>query len=548
MGSSLPALTISHSWQELLSGPERSRLEGILPQYLSLQRWFGGKARSIQAADIVDVIPLPAESPEAYLSLVRVVYAEGNPETYRLPIAFVPNTRGQAGEETPGAIVQVVTSGSNRLEGVLQDAMRSDRFLRTLFGLVGGGGRFVGPFGEVWATPTRAFSEGHRAGGEALAPSVMKGEQSNTSVVYGNRYILKLYRRAEEGINPDLEIGRFLTERGFPNIARVASALEHRAQGREPSTVVLLQDFLPNKGDAWRYTLDSREAYLARASAHQTELEKAPVASTRLSESMTERVPPLARDVIGSYLDMAALLGRRTGELHMALGQGDEDPNFSPEPLSESLRADLVTSVESLIERYFSLLRDRFAALPAALHDRATQVLSLHTQVLTRVRAVRTRPLSCSLIRCHGDYHLGQVLFTGKDFIIIDFEGEPARPLRVRRMKACPLRDVAGMLRSYHYAAYAASMGRSSRTPGEPSAATDLALRFWYRWVAATYLHAYLDATGKAAFLPRSSDDFYALLELFLLEKAAYELGYELNNRPDWVRIPLEGILQLAAL
>ena len=345
--------------------------------------------------------------------------------------------------------------------------------------------------------------------------------------------------------NPDLEIGRFLTEKEFPCIAPVASALEHEAPGGEPLTVLLLQSFLPNEGDAWGYTLDSLGQFFAGALSRREDIAAQPRRPKRLIELAAAQTPALAQELIGLYLDEVGLLGRRTGELHVALAQDAKDPNFAPEPFTDFYRRGLFQSISGLINRNFTLLRRRLKTVPASIQAQAGRVLELESKVKAQTQLMRDLKLTCQRIRCHGDYHLGQVLYTGKDFIIIDFEGEPARPLNVRRMKGSPIRDVAGMLRSFHYAAYAGLMGQAAGVRPEDLEHLEPAAKYWYTWVAAAYLRAYLDATKNASFLPESRQEFQTLLDTFLLEKAAYELGYELNNRPTWVRIPLEGILQL---
>lgn len=540
----LPVLTVARSWEDLLR--DRVSLEALLPDYLLSRRWFGGKARTIQSAAIVEAIPIPPDPPQAFLTLVRVGYTDDTSEVYRLPITYVAADQASRMRDVPGAITRVVVRGSGgSVEGILYDAMWVEPFLHSLLDILARGSRYSGRFGEITATPTKVLREILRPGEAPLQPSVMKAEQSNTSVVYGKRLILKLYRRAEEGVNPDLEIGRFLTERQFPCIAAVASALEHRAEGGEPSTVALLQRFLPSKGDAWTTTLETLRHYLTYATAHREAIVDELNHVKPLGALARERLPDLAHSLIGPSLEKAALLGRRTGELHLALSLDTTDPNFSPEPVTDGYRQSLFQSIHGLIDSNFRLLRQRLAGLPASVQQHARALLDLETTAMTRAQSVRDRPGAYGLIRCHGDYHLGQVLDTGDDFVIIDFEGEPARPLSVRRMKGSPLRDVAGMLRSFHYATYAALLGRAEGDrPDEFERGEPLAL-FWYRCVAAAYLRAYLEAAGRAPLLPKSNEELDSLLEIFLLEKAAYELGYELNNRPHWVKIPLEGMLQL---
>jgi maltose alpha-D-glucosyltransferase / alpha-amylase len=381
----------------------------------------------------------------------------------------------------------------------------------------------------------------------SLPPVVLGVEQSNTSVRFGDRLILKLYRRLEVGVNPDQEIGQFLTEKArFANSPPLAGVIEFRrgeAASAEPITVALLQGFVPNRGDAWRYTLDSLDDYFARMrDQSKVNTQDLSVPDIPLLEFVRKAVPPSAGQLIGPYLDSARLLGRRTAELHLALAADPSDPVFAPEPMSADFQDYLRQSMVGLAQRILSLLAARLDTLPEANQLEARQVLALHGEIAARFDRLSGQPLHAMIARIHGDYHLGQVLFTGDDFMIIDFEGEPARPLSERRMKRSPLQDVAGMLRSFHYAAYAAYFTQSQ--DGAPAPELEAWTRFWHVWVSVAYLKAYLEVANGAAFLPAAHEELRLLLDAYLLEKAVYELGYELNNRPSWARIPLQGILQ----
>jgi maltose alpha-D-glucosyltransferase/alpha-amylase len=242
-------------------------------------------------------------------------------------------------------------------------------------------------------------------------------------------------------------------------------------------------------------------------------------------------------------------LGERTAELHLALGSAPDDPAFAPEPFSTLYQRSLYQSMRTAAGRTLLLLEQRLPELAGEVRSDAEWTLAARDRILARFAALLERKIEAVRIRCHGDYHLGQVLYTGRDFVILDFEGEPARPISERRLKRTPLRDVAGMLRSFHYAAHAALFEEAKRglafEPALPG--LERALQSWERWASAVFLRAYLDRAraGGAGFLPAAREELALLLEVNLLEKAVYELGYELNNRPAWVRIPLAGIRQV---
>jgi maltose alpha-D-glucosyltransferase/alpha-amylase len=349
-------------------------------------------------------------------------------------------------------------------------------------------------------------------------------------------------------VNPDLELGRFLTERtSFTHIARVAGALEYRSNTGASSTVGILHGFVPHRGDAWEYTLEALDGYFAAVRAQQRS-EHAAVPHQPLLALAEGDVPPRVEALIGSYVVSARLLGQRTAELHRALASDPEDPRFAPEPFTAPDQHALAQSMQALSTEAFRLLRQRLAHLPEAVRGEAREVLALETEVIRAGQAVSQRPITALRIRTHGDYHLGQVLYTGEDFVITDFEGEPARPLRERQHKHSPLKDVAGMLRSFHYAAYAGLFNQGNQgapSPSEASTAFEPWAHMWYSWVSAAFLQAYLVCASVASVLPPTRDERQALLDAYLLEKVVYELRYELNNRPDWVRIPLQGIRQL---
>jgi maltose alpha-D-glucosyltransferase/alpha-amylase len=262
-------------------------------------------------------------------------------------------------------------------------------------------------------------------------------------------------------------------------------------------------------------------------------------------ELATKNPPELAVELMSLYLDDVRLLGRRTAELHRALASFAADEDFTPEPFTDFYRRGQYQAMASLVNQTLPLLRSRMGSLPEQAREDARRVLELEAAIRKCFQRVRERRVNAMRIRCHGDYHLRQVLRTGRDFMIIDFEGEVARPLGVRRLKTSPLRDVAGMVRSFHYAAYAALFGQAAGLRPEDFRKLDSWARYWHRWVSAVYLRAYLDAAAGAAFLPVERVETAILFDAFLLEKAVYELGRELANRPQWIRIPLQGIMQL---
>jgi trehalose synthase-fused probable maltokinase len=419
-------------------------------------------------------------------------------------------------------------------------AERSPAFARALLAAIAEGARFRGERGEVVAVATTAFAAHRarlRAGDEA---KLLSAEQSNSSIRFGSAFILKLFRKTEAGPNPDLEVGRFLTERAsFAHTPPVCGFIEYRPRRGESTALAILQGYVDNEGDAWAYTLDAVAEFFERRAA------SGPPPEIRGSLLEAADAPSAdARRLVGPYLDAAALLGRRTAQLHRALASDDEDPAFAPEPFTRLDQRASYQSRRTLTTDAFDLLRRRLGALPADAGPLGRAVLERKDAVLGRFRRILDRKLTAARTRVHGDYHLGQVLWTGRDFAIIDFEGEPARPAAIRRAKRSPLKDVAGMLRSYHYAAFQGLATHAATGAVREDRMKDAEgwAGAWHAWVSGAFLAGYLRVARGAPFLPDDPGELEDLLVVHVLEKAVYELSYELNNRPGWVRLPLTGI------
>ena len=306
-------------------------------------------------------------------------------------------------------------------------------------------------------------------------------------------------------------------------------------------SIAILQGYVPNQGDAWQYTQTTLNHYL-KAMEQPASGEPPPLPRNLLQASLID-LPEVATRTNGAYLDSARLLGKRTAELHTALASDPDDPAFAPERISPQDQRSIYQSLNGLALRSLELLRSQLNRLPEEAKEDAKRVLDLEPRIAQVLRAFLARRLTTNRIRVHGDYHLGQVLYTGHDFVIIDFEGEPSRTLYERRLKRLALRDVAGMLRSFDYASQAAlQAGQFLPDTGPRLRAW---ARFWVDSVSAAFLRSYLNTAGNASFLPQTPDDLGLQLTTMILEKALYELRYELNSRPDWVRIPLRGILEV---
>lgn len=531
-------LTAKHDWVRLFEGETAEDVTRALPDILQARRWFGGKARRIEEVRILDSISIPSDSTQILL-LIRVEYGDAGTETYTLPVAaaFGEEAERMRGEFPQAVIAPIIVQRNGKEQtGLLYEALWNRDFALTLLNAMGEESRFKGIAGWMTASSTHAFTDLIPVGIQ-LEPVVMRSEQSNTSVAYDERVILKLYRRVEQGINPDLEIGRVLTRVRFPYIPSIAGALEYQHNSGSLVTLGVLQQFVVNDGDAWWYSLEAVKQFFGRIIRNPLLDERQSLNTTRLLDLARGDYSPLARHLIGEYLESAERLGQRTAQLHLALSQVIDDPAFAPEPLTLEYRQNQYQSMVRSAAGTLTLLKERMNLLSTGGQINARLLFEFKPALERIFDAFGDIKTPITRIRCHGDYHLGQVLCTGADFMIIDFEGEPARSLAERRMKHPALVDIAGMVRSFHYVPFAFLK--------EQRIEHSLWASFWSDWTSVAFLKGYLGAAAGFEFWPQRPEDVRLLFDVYLVEKAMYELRYELNNRPDWVDIPLYGLVEL---
>jgi len=539
----IPRVALGGGWETLMEGRERAILErSVLPAYIRRQRWFGAKSRTLETVSIRDWISLPTDGLPLVIVHVRTYDSDGNYETYQVPLAVVDGAAAEAVlQNNSAAIMAHVTSTAG--EATICDALVSDELCSRLLAVIGRSEEIKSRQGRLAGFATSAFAE---AGGDEVEPGPIRrgtSESSNSSVVFDDRYWLKIHRRLFDGPSVDFEVGRFLTEKaGFPRAPKTLGTLEFRRAKREPMTVGTLRELIPNQGQAWEMILEVVGRYFEDVVGETHRLEKLdtdPPSAFVLSE---QEPPDDVAEVLGSSLLMAGVLGRRTAEMHLALASDPDDPAFAPEPLAAAEMAAISARVADQLGSSLAALKDRRDSLPEDLRPLADAVLAARPRLGELVGRRPEAGDGLVKIRCHGDYHLGQLLWRENDFYILDFEGEPGRSTEERRAKHSPLKDVAGMLRSFDYAAFSA-LYKSVKVHPDAVERLEPWARIWQSWMSAGFLKSYREVA--APLLPADSASARQLLDLLRLEKALFELQYELNYRPDWVRLPMLGILHL---
>lgn len=541
--SELPQINIA-KWSELTNKPILNQLENkILPPYMQPLRWFGGKGRVVENIAIVSHASIPLATNSVYLLLIEVTYASGLPDLYQLPVCFGKDQFAtKIIENCPKAVIAKLKVGEE--EGVLYDAIYGMELQETIIKNMAKDEAISLQEGSIKFYGSDALKD-YMSTHDKVKPKVLSGEQSNTSITYDNRFFLKLFRKVDRAINPDVEISQFLTEQSrFSNIPAFIGRIEWEYE-KDSMVLGMMQEMVESSGDAWTYILerlnDFNESVLAENNLQDLQN---PEGSLIEPVAFEDTAPQIQELLDGAVADRVHLLGVRTGEMHKALGARNDIPDFKPEEYSLHYQRSLFSGLQSLVRATFQSQDRNLKSLPEDVRKEAEEVLAMKDDILKVLKNIYRHKIDVVKIRIHGDYHLGQVLVTGKDFVITDFEGEPLRSYSERRLKRSPLRDVAGMIRSLHYAAYG-SLFLDNQIRKEDYKRLIPFVEQWYHYMSGFFMNAYLEAVEGSPFIPNNKEDLDTLMTTFLLEKAIYELNYELNNRPDWVIIPLRGIKEL---
>jgi maltose alpha-D-glucosyltransferase/alpha-amylase len=484
--------------------------------------------------------------------MVRVEYSDGEDETYTIPAGLA---QGEQAEKVLRDHHEAVLARLEFLDqswAVLHGALFEREFSDALLSAILKRSKFKSSKGELLAGHTKAFREAWAHVRSNREPQVQSIDSPNTFVNLGEDFVVKLYREVEVGTNPDREVEEFLTEKTpFAHMPKALGWLEycrHDEDEDQRTTLGLLTSYVRNATFGWQYTIDHLSLYFERALAVQEEDARAKEVINGSPLLLAKKpVPALMAELLGSFENMAHLLGVRTAELHGALGSRPEIQDFSPEPFTDFYRHGLYHGMLGQMGRSLDALRINLDQLPEEVRESARALLGSEAEIRNGLFPLRDQRISGARIRIHGDYQLGNLLFTGNDVMIRNFEGPAGRPLSERRIKRSALRDVASMIRSLHYAAHAVSFGY---VPGvvkgrEQATRLDRWAEHWHEWVSAMFLQGYLETSMGLDFLPKSDSEKQILLRAHLIEKALLEIAYELEHRPEWVGIPVHGLLSL---
>ena len=531
-------------WWDVLKGKTGDRLcSFVMPNYLQRVFWFHDKGRVISQIRVIDSCRLKQADPLFQLVFLQVTYTEWHPEIYLIPMTWLSNEQVQAlVNRHPLASITALSLGNE--DGVLCDAIYSEEFRELLFAQISTLAKVHGANdSELVGLRGRGVKNNFPPKMELFPSRVASVEQNNTSVVYGDRLLFKMYRKLEEGINPEPEILRFLTEKtNFQNIPAYSGKIEYRTASRKVYDLGVLQNYITSHGDTWRNTLTGLTQFVEHLLSNKHDLPKLPPYLPTLLEVVDTGIPEQFRDLVrGLHLEMALLLGRRTAEMHRALATSSAGSTWCMEDFSTLYQRSVFQSMRGLVRRNFQMLTANLRTLPDDVQHRATQILAAEKEIIACLHKITGRRLSAMKGRIHGDFHLGQALFTGKDFIFINFDGESALSLSERRLKRSPLRDVVGMIHSFHYATMTTLIQHGATHPDDIPLLEPW-LEAWYIYVSGSYLKGYLHEMNDSPLVPKDKTELAIMLRCFLIQKVVHELGYELNNRPDQVDISLRGI------
>ncbi|WP_133140748.1 maltose alpha-D-glucosyltransferase [Legionella genomosp. 1] len=521
-------IEIKKDLSEIFEGKAKNKLETVLENYIINCRWYRSKNHKITKLSIYDSIMALNKPTPVYLLIILVEYKDKEAEKYSLFI-----TREEDHHEISQTANQKVicTLKTETQSAYLVDAAHIPALWSELFNLFGSNRQLKGSRGKLSIMPNRGYKKSLLSESN-FQKEPINAEQSNTSIRY-NAALFKLYRRCETGINPEVEITELLMKKSHFRLPKILSHLQYEDQGK-PVTLGIIQEHIPNEGDAWAYSINHLSNLLEEGNSDSLVFPAVDLPWHKLVP-----VPEQVSQMLGIYSNSIEKLAEKTAAMHIALAESSSSSDFKQEDFNWFDQRSLYQSLRSILAKAKKHVSSLKSSLEPELYSSLQDKLA-ESRLKATVQSLLNKRFNGKKIRCHGDFHLGQILYTGDDFIIIDYEGEPNRPLSERKIKRSPLKDIAGMLRSFHYAVYTVTQNKE----------TDLALKELspeklYAWICQLYLGSYLNFDGIRSLLPADEANLLFLLKIFMLEKVLYEIEYEINNRPDWVHVPCKGLIAL---
>lgn len=529
-------------WEDVISNGSREQLENeILPAYLIRSSWFVANGKQVHSTRVVELISLPHQ-PTIYWLVLEVNYESGLPDMYQLALTYKGNLEdNNLMEQVPEGIIAHLAIGNNK--GLLFDGLSDPELHDLFFQQIGGNKKIRSSGGTVRFYGNKKFAKYSRTQEELRSRMLRSGHHNNVSVLYNNTYYLKLYRKLDQAINQDLEMTRYLTEqRGYVHIPQLVGGIELVL---EQGSIVLgmLQEAVENQGETWTYLLDDLKRFY-----ESIQLKAGGAAGPAANQNMA--LPPFSQPLPDKEIkaristitvEHIRLLGERVAELHLALAADNSNPDFAPEDFSLHYQRSLFSSFQSLVRKSFQSLNRHWKKVPEELQAEVERIRPLKQEILNTLKQVYKEKMDIVKIRTHGDLLLTQVLFTGRDFVFVDFEGDPSQRYSERRLKRSPLRDVATMIRSFHYVAYEGLFDNNQIRKEEKQLLRPWAEQ-WFEYMSRVFLEAYLGKVANSGFVPEQKEDLEKILDVFLLEQAILELEQHLNAPYRQLWVPLSGI------
>jgi maltose alpha-D-glucosyltransferase / alpha-amylase len=531
--SSEPLQFSNSQWMEMKPSLQNA-IKNLLKDYIIRSKWFRGDARKLRDINIIDVISLQKKKQTPYLFIVQLDLIEGYKDIYVMPVSMaVNNYASEVRARIPESVIAPILIGEE--EGVLYDGVFDNYFQDELFSLIRKRGKLKGFHGEIEGSSGRRLRQLSEQE-QSLKSQVVACKRSNISVILGDKYFFKLYRSPQEGENPDVEVLKNLTRHSsFKQIPPYVGRFDYRNSEMEDTTLGMLEDLIPNVGNAWEMTETAIESFFDKVLSEKEELGK--------PGSYPEQE---LEDIIGSFfLEMVALLGERTAQLHQSMASIKEVKGFEPEPFSLLYQKSLYQSMRTFAKRTFAFAKTRMDKLESDNQELLLEVFEEQNIYLDHMQQILEQgKIDTFKTRIHGNLKLDKLLFTGKDFIFTDFEGEVEFPLSVRKIKHCPLKDVASILSSYHYIIYDGYFHRKEFVPVDENFLKPLVER-WYEKVFETFTSAYVAEARKTGLIPGSDRHVGDLIDLYIFEKAVREIGNFIENEPRSLIIPVKALRRI---